>query len=80
MCECVCFGGVDGVVAVSNTVQCWQTSSEVIRYSDRAACIFSWRERTNNEAGKVEGDNKEGEEWGGKREEGSEKDKEQWEE
>lgn len=33
-------------------------SSEVIRYSDRAAGIFSRRQRTNNEAGKTKGDNK----------------------
>lgn len=31
----------------------------MICYSDREASIFSQRERTNNEAGKTEGDNKE---------------------
>lgn len=55
----MCMCGVGGVAAVSNTVHCWQQiSSEVICYSDRAASIFSQRERTNNEAGKTEGDNK----------------------
>lgn len=56
---CVLVCGVGGAAAVSNTVYCWQQiSSEVICYSDRAASIFSQRERTNNEAGKTEGDNK----------------------
>lgn len=57
VCVYVCVVG--GAAAVSNTVHCWQQiSSEVICYSDRTASIFSQRERTNNEAGKTEGDNK----------------------
>lgn len=57
---CACGGGGSGgVAAVSSAVHCWQQiSSEVICYSDRAASIFSPRKRTNNEAGKTEGDNK----------------------
>ncbi len=59
VCVFVYVCGVGGVAAVSNTVHCWQRiSSEVICYSDRAASIFSQRERTNNEAGKTKVDNK----------------------
>ncbi len=51
--------GVGGIAVVLNAVHCWQQiSSEVICYSDRAASIFSRRERTNNEGGKTKVDNK----------------------
>lgn len=56
---CVCMCGADGVATVSNTVWFWQQiSSEVICYSDRAASIFSRRERTNHEEEQAKWDNK----------------------